>query len=144
MFWWQCVSIHLCGKKQTDRVFILSLFCQSTSTCFGHICSSSSRIILSIYNNWYVLCFSFDCLLAGLRWNCCSISTRPGVNWKAQYNTILVRTNCCLYIQHNTYQLLYIYRMSPDDGLQICPKRVKVDWRKKLGINSVSSWFFIT
>jgi hypothetical protein len=33
--------------------------------------------------------------------------------------------------QHNTYQLLYIYSTHPDDGLQICPKRVDVDWRNK-------------
>ena len=29
--------------------------------------------------------------------------------------------------KHNTYQLLYIYSISPDDGLQICPKHVEVD-----------------
>jgi len=40
-------------------------FRQSTSTCFGHICSPSSGGLLYIYNNWYVLCFSVDCLLAG-------------------------------------------------------------------------------
>ena len=28
---------------------------------------------------------------------------------------------------HNTYQLLYIHSISPDDGLQICPKHVEVD-----------------
>jgi hypothetical protein len=43
--------------------------------------------------------------------------------------------------KHNTYQLLYIYSIPPDDGLQICPKRVEVDWRNKLRINSASSWF---
>jgi hypothetical protein len=39
---------------------------QSTSTCFGQICSPSSGGKLHIYNNWYVLCFLVDCLLAGL------------------------------------------------------------------------------
>jgi len=29
--------------------------------------------------------------------------------------------------KHNTYQLLYIYSIPPDDGLQICPKHVEVD-----------------
>jgi NADH:ubiquinone oxidoreductase subunit 5 (subunit L)/multisubunit Na+/H+ antiporter MnhA subunit len=29
--------------------------------------------------------------------------------------------------KRNTYQLLYIYSISPDDGLQICPKHVEVD-----------------
>jgi len=39
--------------------------------------------------------------------------------------------------QHNTCQLLYIYSIPPDDGLQICPKHIEVDWRNKLRINSV-------
>jgi len=29
--------------------------------------------------------------------------------------------------KHNTYQLLYIYSIPPDDGLQIWPKLVEVD-----------------
>jgi len=29
--------------------------------------------------------------------------------------------------KHNTYQLLYIHSIPPDDGLQICPKHVEVD-----------------
>jgi len=61
----------LCNKNQLDVLFILSLFRQSISTCFGHICSPSSGDVLYIYNNWYVLCFAVDCLLAGLRWNRC-------------------------------------------------------------------------
>ena len=43
--------------------------------------------------------------------------------------------------KHNTYQLLYIYSIPPDDGLQICPKHVKVQWRNKLRIKDASSWF---
>jgi hypothetical protein len=31
--------------------------------------------------------------------------------------------------------LLYMYSIPPDDGLQICPKHVEVDWRNKLRIN---------
>jgi hypothetical protein len=27
----------------------------------------------------------------------------------------------------NTYQVLYIYSLPPDEGLQICPKHVEVD-----------------
>jgi len=52
-----------------------------------------------MYNNWYVLCFLVDCLLANRQ------STE----------------------KHNTYQLLYVYSISPDDGLQICSKHVEVD-----------------
>jgi hypothetical protein len=29
--------------------------------------------------------------------------------------------------KHNTYQLLYIYSIPPDDELQICPKYEEVD-----------------
>ena len=43
--------------------------------------------------------------------------------------------------KHNTYELLYIYRIPPDDGLQICPKHVAVEWRNELRINSASRWF---
>jgi hypothetical protein len=39
--------------------------------------------------------------------------------------------------------LLYIYSIPPDDGLQICPKRVEVDWRNKQRINGASSWFLL-
>jgi hypothetical protein len=67
----------LCNKNQLDALFILSLFRQSTSTCFGHICNTSSGNILYIYNNWYVLCFAVDCVLAGLRWNKCIEMHRP-------------------------------------------------------------------
>jgi hypothetical protein len=42
--------------------------------------------------------------------------------------------------KHNTYQLLYIYIIPPDDGLQVCPKHVEVDCRNKLRINSASCW----
>jgi hypothetical protein len=34
-----------------------------------------------------------------------------------------------------------VYRIPPDDGLQIFPKHVEVDWRNKLRINSAWSWF---
>jgi hypothetical protein len=96
------ISIYSCNENQLDAPFILSLFRQSTSTCFGHICSPSSGGLLYIYN-WHVLSLSVDCLLA-------------------------------------VYQL-YIYSKPPDDGLQICPKHIEVDWRNKLRINSASSWF---
>ena len=50
-----------------------------------------------------------------------SIPTRP-TDSELKSTT---RTSCCI---------------SPDDGLQICPKHVDVDWRNKLRINSASSW----
>jgi len=54
----------MCNENQLDALFILSLFRQSTSTCFGHICSPSSGGILYVYSNWYVFCFLVDCLLS--------------------------------------------------------------------------------
>jgi hypothetical protein len=45
--------------------------------------------------------------------------------------------------KHNTYQLFYIESIPPDDGLQIFPKYVEVDWRNNLRINSASSWFLL-
>ena len=45
--------------------------------------------------------------------------------------------------KQNTYQLLYIYSITPDDELQICPKHVEVDWRNNLRINIASSWFLL-
>ena len=41
-FSWPYISILPCDKHHIDALFILSLFRQSTSTCFGHICSPSS------------------------------------------------------------------------------------------------------
>ena len=57
--------VCLCNENQLDALFILSLFCQATSTRFGHICSPSSGGILFIYNNLCVLCFSVVWLLTG-------------------------------------------------------------------------------
>ena len=46
---WQKKLIHgLCNKNQLDALFILSLFHQSTSTCFEHICSPSSGGMLCV------------------------------------------------------------------------------------------------
>jgi hypothetical protein len=48
------------------------------------------------------------------------------VNWKAKHLPIVD-----------------IYSTPPDDGLQICPKHIEVDWQNKLVINSASSWFLL-
>ena len=112
------VSIHSCKENQLDALFTLSIFRQSVSTCFGRIYSPSSGGTPYIYNNWHFLFFLVDCLLSWL-------GTQPG-----QQSTK----------KHNTYQL-YIYSTPPDDGLQICPKHVEVDWRDKARKNSASSWF---
>jgi hypothetical protein len=45
--------------------------------------------------------------------------------------------------KHNTYKLLEMYSIPPDDGLQICPKHVEFDLQNKLRINSASSWFLL-
>jgi hypothetical protein len=54
-------------------------------------------------------------------------TSQPGqqtVNWKTQHVPTAVYTHC-----------------TPDDGLQICPRHVEVNWRNKLRINIASSWF---
>jgi len=43
-----------CNENQLEALFILSLFRQSTSTCFGHICTPSSGGILYLYSIWPV------------------------------------------------------------------------------------------
>jgi len=98
VFCWPRISLQLCNKTQLDAPFIFSLFCHSTCTCVGHIWSPSPGSILCIYNNWYVLCFAVDCLLAGLRWNSInsSVTTRP-TNSQLKSTT---RTNCCIYKVH--------------------------------------------
>jgi hypothetical protein len=54
MYCWPCILIYLCNKNQLDALFILNLFRQSSSTCFGHICSPSSGGILYIYIYIYI------------------------------------------------------------------------------------------
>jgi len=85
------LTVHLdntCNENQLDALFILSLFRQSTSTCFGHICSPSSRGILYVYN-WY-LCVLFDSLLA--------------TTTESQLEST-TRTSCCIYM---------VYRLKMD------------------------------
>jgi len=42
MFCWPCISIYSRTETQLDAQLILSIFRQSTSTCFGRISSPSS------------------------------------------------------------------------------------------------------
>jgi len=90
----------LCNKNQLDELFTLSLFRQLTSTISGHICSPSSGGILYIYTtNWYMLCFSVACLLAGLGWS--SIPTRPTdrqLKSKTRTSLLCVCVCVCIYI----------------------------------------------
>ena len=117
MIYWPCILIYLCNENQLDALFIRSLFHQSTSRCFGHICSPSSGVTLYMYSNWYMLCCTVDCLMA----------FHPNPANRQSTN------------KYSTYHLLYIHSIPPDDGLQICPKHVEADWRNKLRINSASS-----
>ena len=62
-----------------------------------------------------------------------------GLSWNFHPNPANRQSNA----KHSTYQLLCIYTIPPDDGLQICPKHVEVDSRNELRINSASSWFLL-
>ena len=55
------------------------------------------------------------------------IYTTIGMCCALQLTTVCWPTNRQSTEEHNTYQLLYIYSIPPEDGLQICPKHVKVD-----------------
>ena len=142
MLYWPCISIHLSNKNQLDVLFILSLFRQSTSTCFGHICSPSSGGILYIYNNWYVLCFLVDYsqLKSTTCTSCmyvCSIPPDDGLQICLQHVEVDIYSNwyvLCFSVdyrqstkKHNSCQLLYIYSIPPDDGLHICVKHIEID-----------------
>jgi len=83
----------MCNKHQLAAQFILTLFRQSTSTRFGHICSPSSGGILYIYNNWYVLCFSVDCLMAALMFH-----PNPATTVVCVYIHVYIDTYIYVYI----------------------------------------------
>ena len=117
---------QVCNENQPDALFILSLFRQSTSTFYGHVWSPTSGGILCVYIYIYIYIHTHTHTTIG---TCCAFQLT--VCWPANRQSTE---------GHNTYQLLYIYSIIPDDGLQTCPKHVEVDWRNKLGINSTSSW----
>ena len=54
MFFWPCISIYSCKENQLDALFILSIFRQSTCTCFGRIHSPSSGHTPCIYVYIYI------------------------------------------------------------------------------------------
>ena len=63
-------------------------------------------------------------ILTNPLWNQSKISFRVLVH--------IFLVDCCPAIRqstkkHDMYQLLYIYRIPPDDGLQTCPKHVEFD-----------------
>ena len=70
--------MYLCNKNELEALFMLSLFRQSTSISFGHICSPSSGGIYIYTTTGTCLCFLVDCLFA----NCCTYAdkslARPG------------------------------------------------------------------
>jgi hypothetical protein len=85
-------------------------------------------------------------------WQYCSINSLAHVCTYSVINlrclTSLVSNNPCNENQLDkakgttrTNCHIYIYSLPTDDGLQICPKHVEVDWRNKLRINNASNWF---
>jgi hypothetical protein len=55
------------------------------------------------------------------------IYTTIGTCYAFQLTVCWPATNIQSTEKPNTYQLLYIYSISPDYGLQICPEHVEVD-----------------
>ena len=121
------------------------VYCIYTTT--GTCCAlqlTVSGSILYIYNNWNVLCFRVD----SLRKYTVYIQQLVRVvlySWLSVGRVEIqpYPANRQSTEKQNTYQLLYMYSMLPDDELQICPKHVEVDWRNKQRINSAASWFLL-
>jgi len=63
MFCWPRISIYSCKENQLEALFILSIFHQSTSTCFRHIYSPPSVAAPSIYTIGSYSSFSFVALV---------------------------------------------------------------------------------
>jgi len=130
MFCWQCISIHPCNENQLHALFILSLFRQSTSTCFGHICSPSSGGILCVY----VCVCMYVCIYV-------YIYTHTHTHTYLQLVRVVLfkLTICC------TSSVGTQFHPSSDNstmmGYKIFPKHVEIDWRNELRVNSASSWF---
>jgi hypothetical protein len=55
-----------CNENQLDAVFILSLFRQSTATCFGHICGPSSGGILCVCVCVYIYIYIYMLYLTAI------------------------------------------------------------------------------
>jgi len=72
--------------------------------------TSSSRGIFNIDKEGVLLCHTFSVQLSNI-----------------QPCNEMLSDNRQSTKKHNTYQLLHIYRIPSDDGLQICPEHVEVD-----------------
>ena len=116
MFCWPCISIHLCNKTNLMRYL--------SSVYFVNQILHVSGINVAHHQEVYCICKTIG--------TCCAfswLSVGRSANRLSTESTKL--TNCC------------IYSILPDDGLQVCPKHVEVDWRNKLRIKSASIWFFV-
>ena len=91
----------------------------------GLMCMSSVRVWCSCL---LVIFIGFKC------WSDCVLKCEYCMSW--------IVSQGILYI-YNKWYVLYIYSLHPDNGQQICPKHVEVDWRDKLTINRASRWFLL-
>ena len=113
MFCWTCISIHQRNKYHLDALFIISLFRQSTSTRFGHICSPSSGSILYIYTNSTCCAFQLTVCWPGWEgtgdWKTCLKIQKPqppGTLWAKQYAC----TGTALPLLHMQYVKIYLLK----------------------------------
>ena len=81
------------------------------------------------------------CTCCAFQLTVCWLSNRQLTGSASSQSTVCCPANRQSTEKHSTHQLLYIYSIPPDDGLQICPKYTEVNRRNKLRINSASSWF---
>jgi len=89
-----------------------------------------SGISVAHHQEVYCIYTTFDTCCA-FQLTVCWLDGQQTVNWKEQHVPTVVYTHTHTHI------------IPPDDGLQIFPKHVEVDWRNKLRINNASSWFLL-
>ena len=111
-FCWPCISIHPCNENQLDTLFITSVYFINQPLHVLGIFVAHHQDVYCIYT---IVLFS----------------------WLFHHNSDNRQSTKKL----NTYQLLHIYSIPLDDGLQICQKHVEVDGRSKLRINSAQRRF---
>ena len=101
---------HLCNENQLHVLFILSSFRQSTSTCFGHICSPSPGGILYIYNNWFVSFFLLT-VCCPSEPGCCRVTRLVGVQRSASS-----ASPSTIHIQKSAYRYKYTICISDNSS----------------------------
>jgi len=131
-----CISIHPCNKNQLDVLFILcaSPYIRVIKTNLMPYLSFVYFVNQPLHVSGIFVAHHQEVYCLNTIGTCCDFQLTvfyPNpTNWQST-------------TKHKTYQLLYIDSIPPDDGLQICPKHVEINWRNKQRENSASSWILL-